>query len=42
MRSAVRGLKSNHLFAKILVTGHSLGGALAHHALIDLIRVDYY
>lgn len=23
----------------MFVTGHSLGGAMAHHALIDLIRV---
>jgi predicted lipase len=31
----------SHPGAAIAVSGHSLGGALATHALIDLIRVGY-
>jgi len=37
--TTLQAMKNKHLFSKIFLTGHSLGGALAHHALIDFVRV---
>lgn len=35
----MKKLKSKHNSASLTVTGHSLGGALATHAVVFLIKV---
>eukprot|EP00466_Bigelowiella_natans_P006396 jgi/Bigna1/38881/e_gw1.28.64.1 len=41
IREAVAGLKMKHPAAKTVVTGHSLGGAVAVHAVVDLALAGY-
>lgn len=46
MIACAKSLKAKHSSAKILVSGHSLGGAIAYLAAVDITKlghkVDYF